>query len=179
MNSSAYELKTLLTLCGLTEGPDFDPETPERILRIWEEFGMRETAPKLTTFICPSGYDEIILWKGGSFSSLCRHHFFPFYGTVSIAYVPKDRIIGLSKLPRLVKHAARRPTLQESLTIDISKPLIEALNPVGLAVIVKSSHTCMSCRGVRSSGEVTTSHLYGCFKSEGNARTELYQMLRG
>jgi GTP cyclohydrolase I len=154
--------------------------TPVRVRRMLEEVtaGYR-TDPKevLVTFNDPC--DEMALVNGIGFSSTCEHHLMPFHGRVTVGYVPDGRIVGLSKVPRLVEVLSRRLQVQERLTREIAEELQTALTPKGVGVVITAAHTCMTCRGVRSSGEMITSHLTGVFRTDDKARAEFLSLARG
>jgi GTP cyclohydrolase IA len=123
-------------------------------------------------------HDEIVISRNIQFSSLCEHHLFPFFGTADIAYIPSDRIVGLSKLARSVECFARRFQTQERLSSDIANAIESALSPIAVAVIIKATHTCQKCRGICKEGEMLTSVMRGAFRTEPSARAELLQLLK-
>lgn len=123
-------------------------------------------------------YDEIVISRNIQFSSLCEHHLFPFFGTADIAYIPRDRIVGLSKLARAVECFARRFQTQERLSSDIANAIESALSPLAIAVIIKATHTCQKCRGICKEGEMVTSVMRGAFRTKQSARAELLQLLK-
>ena len=131
--------------------------TDRRVARAYREMlqGLRAAPPRLSTFPNSSGYSDLVTVEAVPFYSMCAHHFLPFFGTARIAYVPKDRLVGLSKLTRVVDYYARRPQLQESLTEQIASLLEERLAPAGLVVSIEARHLCMEMRGVSRSGLVT------------------------
>jgi len=121
--------------------------------------------------------DEVVISKGIQFSSLCEHHLFPFFGTADIAYIPSDKVVGLSKLARTVDCYARRFQTQEGLSRQIADAICLALNPVGTGVVIKATHTCQKCRGITKDGEMVTSVMRGAFRNDPAARSELLQLL--
>ena len=152
--------------------------TPRRIVDYWLDAtkGMRRAFPEITAF--ESDHQEILLVKGISFNSICSHHFLPFYGVAHVAYVPKGRVIGLSKAARVVDQYAAQPQTQERLTSQVAEFLQERLKPKGVAVVIEATHTCMACRGVKKPGaRFVTSHLTGCFMEDEKARTEVLELI--
>jgi GTP cyclohydrolase I len=132
--------------------------TDRRVARAYREMfrGLRGSAPKLSTFPNTNRYSEMVSVEAIPFYSICAHHFLPFFGTARVAYIPKDRLVGLSKLARAVDHHARRPQLQEDLTEQVASLLERRLEPAGLIVCVEARHLCMEMRGVSKPGLVTT-----------------------
>lgn len=151
-------------------------ETPARYIKFLKEF--YDTPEfKLTTFK-NEGIDEMILVKDIPFYSLCEHHMAPFFGTASIAYIPNETIVGISKLPRTLEKFARRLQNQERITHDVADFLMKELKPEGVAVVLKARHLCMEMRGVKKSGAQTvTSHMAGCFKTDLNCRQEFLKLI--
>jgi GTP cyclohydrolase I len=147
-------------------------ETPGRLARAYAEF--LESEPfRFTTFPNDDGYDELVLARDIPFRTVCEHHLLPFSGVAHVGYLPGERILGLSKLARLVGHFAARPQTQERMTRQIAGFLDEQLNPVGAGVVLEAEHTCMTLRGVRSQGATTvTSTLTGALRADANARAE-------
>jgi GTP cyclohydrolase I len=141
--------------------------TPERVAKMYLEMfgGLAEGAePNITFFPNDEHYTAMVIEKDIPFYSLCAHHFIPFYGHAHVAYVPKDQIVGLSKLPRIVEFYARRPQLQERLTEQVAGFLAEKLCPQGVMVVVEARHLCVEMRGVKKSGALTvTSAIRGIF----------------
>jgi len=124
-------------------------------------------------------YDEMVIVKDIEFFSLCEHHLLPFFGKTHVAYLPKGKVIGLSKLPRLVDVFARRLQVQERLTTQIADAITEAINPQGVAVIVEAQHLCMMMRGVEKQHSATvTSAMRGAFKSQLQTRNEFLALVR-
>lgn len=155
-------LRTLLEIIG--EDPDREglKDTPDRVLRSWTEIfaGYHQDPAEIlsTTFEEVEGYQEFVLLKDIPFDSTCEHHMLPFDGRAHIAYLPSDRVVGLSKLARLVDCFARRLQIQERMTQHIAQALMTHLGARGVAVLVEGVHGCMTCRGVRKEGStmVTT-----------------------
>lgn len=125
-------------------------------------------------------YDDMVVVKDIEFYSLCEHHLLPFYGKVHVAYIPNGRIVGLSKIPRLVDMFARRLQVQERLTTQIAEALEEALMPRGVAVVVEGAHLCMLMRGVQKQGaSMVTSHVMGAFRTDRATRAEFMALVKG
>lgn len=166
-------------LIHLGENPERDglKETPHRYIKFLEEF---LSPPKFKFTIFDSeGYDEMIIESKIPFQSLCEHHCAPFWGLGSIAYVPNEKIVGLSKLARCLESFSRRLQNQERITMQVTDFINENLKPKGVAVLLKARHTCMEMRGVRKSGIwTTTSCLKGCFKDDLNCRNEFLQLVK-
>ncbi|NLZ80295.1 MAG: GTP cyclohydrolase I FolE [Clostridiales bacterium] len=135
-------------------------ETPERVARMYEEIfkGMEEDPKEHLSKTFPASSSEIVLEKDISFYSTCEHHLLPFYGKVHIAYLPVERVAGLSKLARTVEVYARRPQIQEQMTIQIADALMEHLAPRGAMVVIEAEHMCMSMRGVNKPGSTTITY---------------------
>lgn len=162
-----------LILRGL--GEDLDREgirnTPARVARMYADLCSGHTF-NATTFPNTQGYSEMVLVRGIQFYSLCEHHLMPFFGQVTVAYIPGDRILGLSKLGRIVEEYARRLQLQEQFTEQIAQCLEDTLSPAGIGVFVAAEHLCMSARGVEKPGHQThTFSLHGLLKTDPH-RTE-------
>lgn len=157
-------------------------ETPVRVARAWREYcgGYREDpAAHLTrTFSEVGGYDEIILLKDIPFQSHCEHHLAPITGKASIAYLPKDRVVGISKLARVLEVYTRRLQIQERLTAEVASCIWDNLRPHGVAVVIEAQHGCMTGRGVRTPGvSMVTSRLLGCFLDDPGSRRELLALM--
>ncbi|MCO4761169.1 MAG: GTP cyclohydrolase I FolE [Myxococcales bacterium] len=124
--------------------------------------------------------EEIVLVRDIDFSSMCEHHMLPFMGRAHIAYLPRGKVVGLSKLARVVETFARRLQVQERLTTEIADALQEALAPAGVAVIMEATHLCMVVRGVQKANAMTvTSSMYGQFREDASTRSELMQLIHG
>ena len=157
-------------------------KTPARMAKALGELTegySHQVSDILTTTFDAEGYDQVIVVRDIPFSSLCEHHVLPFMGKVSVAYLPKNRIVGLSKIPRLVKAFARRLQVQERLTSQIANAIMEHLDPQGVAVVVTGHHTCMSLRGAEATGEMVTSSMLGVFRDEPETRAEVLSLLKG
>jgi GTP cyclohydrolase IA len=167
-------------------GDDPDREglraTPERVVRSYEEFfaGYAEDPVAMLnrTFEETDGYDEMVLLKDIRFESHCEHHMAPIIGRVHIAYLPSNRVVGISKLARLVNVFAKRLTIQEKLTAQIANTLDEVLQPKGVAVVIDAAHQCMTTRGVHKPGvSMLTSRMLGAFRENPTTRKEFLHML--
>ena len=151
-------------------------ETPARMARAYAE--LFEPRPlTLTTFPNDEGYDELVLARAIPFRTVCEHHLLPFAGIAHVGYLPGERILGLSKLARLVEHFAARPQTQERLTKQIADCLAERLRPRGTGVVLEAEHTCMTLRGVRALGATTvTSALLGTLRADARSRAEFFAL---
>lgn len=163
-----------------------DPEreglrgTPKRVARMYEELfgGLYEDPGRHLEVTFTEEYDEMVILRDISFYSMCEHHLLPFIGKAHLAYLPDGKVIGVSKLARVVEGFARRPQLQERLTCQIADLIMQRLGAKGVAVIVEATHTCMSLRGVRKPGAVmVTSAMRGLFKSNLATRNEAINLL--
>ena len=156
--------------------------TPERVIESFSEIfnGYSEDSSEvLDATFNAEGYDGIVLLRDIEFHSTCEHHLQPFHGKGHIAYIPTDRIVGISKLARILEMHARRLQNQERITKGIADDLETHLKPLGCAVILEASHGCMQCRGVKKQNSVmTTSQMRGVFFDKSEARTELMQLIR-
>ncbi len=156
--------------------------TPERVIESFSELfnGYSEDpADVLDATFNAEGYDGIVLLRDIEFHSTCEHHLQPFHGRGHVAYIPTDRIVGISKLARILEMHARRLQNQERITKGIADDLEAYLKPLGCAVILEASHGCMQCRGVKKQNSVmTTSQMRGVFFDKSEARTELMQLIR-
>jgi GTP cyclohydrolase I len=152
-------------------------ETPARMARAYAE--MLDAKPlRLTTFENDAGYDELVLARDIPFRTVCEHHLLPFSGVAHVGYLPGERILGLSKLARLVEHFAARPQTQERLTRQVADCLAARLRPHGAGVVLEAEHTCMTLRGVRSRGSTTvTSTLLGTLRADANSRAEFLALV--
>lgn len=175
-------VREIIRILGLS--PETDPnlvDTDRRVAKMYLEIfsGLDEgTRPKLTTFPNDERYTAMVMEKEIPFYSMCAHHFVPFYGHGHIAYIPNERIVGLSKLPRLLEFFARRPQLQERLTEQIASVLQEELEPQGVMVVVEARHLCVEMRGVKKPGSITvTSAIRGIFMQKA-VREEFLDLLR-
>ena len=168
----------LLTAFGLDLDDETLAGTPGRMVRgLTELLTPREFT--LTTFPNDGGYDELVVARSIPFVSLCEHHFLPFTGTASVGYLPGERILGLSKMARVVELFARRPQVQERMTTQIAGWLDEHLHPRGVGVVIEAEHTCMTLRGVGARGSTTaTSALLGLLRTDARTRAEFLALAR-
>lgn len=166
---------------------DGTAETPDRVSKMWDEltkgYEMDPQAILSKTFEVNAGGDPnangIVVVKDIPFYSCCEHHMVPFFGKVSIAYIPKNRVVGLSKFARLVECYARRLQVQERLTRQIIDDITKYLDPLGAMVVVTAEHMCMTMRGVQKPGsKTTTSRVSGVFFNDSKARTEALDLMR-
>ncbi len=159
-------------------------DTPARVARSYRElFAGYETDPRNyleRTFEEVGGYDELVILRDISFVSYCEHHMLPVLGKAHVAYLPTDRVVGISKLARVVRGYARRLQIQEKMTAEIAKAIDEVLKPKGVGVIVEATHSCMTMRGVNVPGSsLTTSTLLGVVRDDPRTRAEFLQLARG
>lgn len=176
-------IKTILTYIGEDSEREGLIDTPDRIVRMWAEIfrGYDPKAkPKITTFANDMGSTDIV-FDSGDYYSVCEHHMMPFFGKYYFAYIPaKDgRILGISKVARVVGYCAARLQLQERLARDIITMLTEALegNVQGMAIVMRGTHLCKTMRGVKSAGKMTVAHLSGIFQNNPDARAEFYKLI--
>jgi GTP cyclohydrolase IA len=165
-----------LAALGVELGRDELRETPARMARAYAE--LFDSRPfRLTTFPNDEGYDELVLARGIPFRTICEHHLLPFSGVAYVGYLPGDRILGLSKLARVVEHYAARPQTQERLTKQVADCLAERLSPRGVGAVLEAEHSCMTLRGVRALGATTiTSTLLGALRDDASCRAEFFAL---
>src|ERR1043165_6902088 len=171
-------------LLAIGEDPDREGllRTPNRVARAYGELvaGLSEDPRVHLKTVFNERYDEVVLLRDIEFHSLCEHHLLPFMGKAHVAYLPDGKVVGLSKLARLVEGFARRPQVQERLTTQIADALMEALNPVGAACVIEATHTCMTIRGAKKPGSImVTSALRGIFKDNPPSRNEILSLMYG
>jgi GTP cyclohydrolase I len=157
-------------------------ETPDRVARMYAELfsGLRTDPREFLKKSFTQKYDEMVLVKDIEFASICEHHLLPFTGKVHVAYLPNGKVAGLSKLARVVDALARRPQIQEQMTEQLADLLMQELNARGVAVIIEAEHTCMTIRGVRKPGSITTtSAMRGGFRDHPATRAELLALIYG
>jgi GTP cyclohydrolase I len=178
----AEAVRTLIRWAGDDPGREGLADTPARVARAWKEYarGYQED-PALhlaRTFDEVGGYDEIVLLRDIPFQSHCEHHMAPIIGKASIAYLPRDRVVGISKLARVLHGFARRLQVQERLTAQVADCIDEQLHPLGVAVVIEASHACMTARGVNTPGVMmTTSRMMGTFRSDERSRREVLALM--
>lgn len=154
--------------------------TPMRVARMYAELfsGLREDPTSPLKAFFTEAYDELVVLRDIPFNSMCEHHLMPFEGVAHIAYIPDGKIVGISKLARVVDIFSHRPQVQERLTNQIADILKDSLRATGVAVVLNATHTCMTCRGVKKSGSVMiTSALRGGCKSDARTRSEVMTLL--
>ncbi len=169
-------------LLAVGENPDREglAKTPSRVAKSYAELmsGLYEDPRKHLDTVFRERYDEVVLLRDIEFHSLCEHHLLPFTGRAHVAYLPDGKVVGLSKLARLVEGFARRPQVQERLTTQIADALMEELNPIGAACVIEAVHTCMTMRGVKKHGStMVTSALRGIFKENPSSRSEILSLM--
>lgn len=182
MDKERIEAAVREILLAVGEDPDREGlvETPARVARMYEEiFGGLEDDPMRHLKLFDESSEEMVVVRDIPLYSMCEHHLIPFLGKAHIAYIPSDgRVIGLSKLARIVDCFARRPQLQERLTSQVADFLFENLQPMGVAVVIEAEHLCMTMRGARASGAKTmTSALRGTMRSNAKTRAEAMSLL--
>ncbi|MGZ8648079.1 MAG: GTP cyclohydrolase I FolE [Solirubrobacteraceae bacterium] len=171
--------RDLLTALGVDLGNEGVRDTPRRMARSYAEL-LTPTAFTATTFPNDAGYDELVVATGIPFHSLCEHHLLPFVGVAHVGYLPGERIIGLSKLARVVERFARDLQVQERLTSQVAGWLDEHLMPKGVGVVLEAEHLCMSLRGVQAPGARTvTSALHGLVRDDPRTRQEFLALTAG
>lgn len=175
-------VKTLLGYIENDPSREGLEDTPSRVINSWDEiFAGYHQSPEhvLSSTFNGEGYDGIVLLKDIEFHSTCEHHLQPFTGSAHVAYIPTDRIVGISKLARIVDLHSRRLQNQERITKNVADDLEEHLSPLGCAVIIEASHGCMQCRGVKKqNATMTTSSMRGVFYDKAEARSELMRLIR-
>jgi GTP cyclohydrolase I len=175
-------VRTLIRWAG--DDPDREGlvETPDRVVRSYEEFfsgyGQDPTEVLAKTFAEVDGYDEMIVMNDIRFESHCEHHMVPIIGKAHIGYLPDHRVVGISKLARLVEVYARRLQIQEKMTVQIADTLQQVLRPKGVAVVIEAAHQCMTTRGVHKPGAaLVTSRMLGAFRSDPTTRREFLAII--
>jgi GTP cyclohydrolase I len=171
-------------LLAIGEDPDREglTDTPDRVARMYAELfaGLHKNPRVFLQKTFTQKYDEMVLEKDIGFESMCEHHLLPFLGKAHVAYLPKGKIIGLSKLARVVELFSKRPQVQERMTEEIADLLMEELEPRGVGVILEASHTCMTIRGIRKADSLcVTSAMRGAFRDNQSTRSELMALIYG
>ena len=177
-------VRTLIAFAGDDAAREGVLDTPKRVIDAYEEIyeGYRACPAEVLdrTFSETGGYDDFVLVKDIQFNSHCEHHMMPFYGKAHVAYMPTDRVVGLSKLARLVDVYAHRLQTQEHLTSQVATAIEKILKPRGVAVMIEAEHMCMSIRGVNKAGATTvTTHFSGAFRDDPNQLVRFMTLLRG
>lgn len=175
-------IRTLIRWAGDDPSREGLRDTPKRVARAWKEYcqGYDENpADHLTkVFEEVGGYDEVVLLKDIPFQSHCEHHMAPIIGKAAIAYLPRQRVVGISKLARVLHGFARRLQIQERLTAEVAQCIWDNLHPHGVAVVIEANHACMTARGVRTPGVgMVTSRLLGCFLEDQRSRKEVLSLM--
>jgi GTP cyclohydrolase I len=171
-------------LAAVGENPDREGllETPARVARMYAELfsGLSQNPREHLQKFFVEKYDEIVLVRDISFNSMCEHHMLPFMGRAHIGYLPNGRVIGLSKLARVVEVISKRPQVQERMTAEIADLLVEELDAKGVAVVIEATHSCMAIRGVRKPGSIcVTSAMKGVFRANLSSRSEVMTLIYG
>lgn len=178
----ADAIRTLIRWAGDDPEREGLLDTPKRVARAWKEYCQgygEDPAHHLSrTFEEVGGYDEIVLLRDIPFQSHCEHHMAPIIGKAHIAYLPKDHVVGISKLARVLHGCARRLQVQERLTAEVADCIWTGLKPLGVAVVIEASHACMTARGVRTPGvAMTTSRMMGVFRDDERSRKEVLSLM--
>jgi GTP cyclohydrolase I len=178
----ARAVREILTAVG--EDPDREGlrETPARVSRMYAEMfsGLHEDPRTHLQKFFTEQYDEVVLVRDISFNSMCEHHMLPFIGKAHIGYIPSGKVVGLSKLARVVEEVSHRPQVQERMTEEIANLLIDELQVKGVAVVIEASHSCMAIRGVRKPESIcVTSAMKGIFRSNLSSRSEVMTLIFG
>jgi GTP cyclohydrolase IA len=184
IDSARIERAVREILLAVGENPDREGlrETPARVARMYAELfsGLHEDPRRHLRKFFSEKCDEVVLVRDISFNSMCEHHMMPFTGVAHVAYLPGQRVVGLSKLARVVESVARRPQVQERMTEAIADLLVEELHAKGVAVVIEAVHTCMTVRGVRKPGSIcVTSAMKGVFRTGSSTRAELMTLIYG
>ncbi|WP_332673958.1 GTP cyclohydrolase I FolE [Aromatoleum sp.] len=177
-------VRTLLRWAGDDPGREGLRDTPARVARAFEEFfagyAIDPAALLARTFEEVEGYDEMIVLRDVRVESYCEHHMVPIIGRAHVAYLPRRRVVGISKLARLVDAYAKRLQIQEKLTVQIADTLQDVLQPKGVAVVIEATHQCMTTRGVHKPGvAMITSRMLGAFRDDANTRREFFALVGG
>ena len=169
-------------LIAVGENPDREglQETPQRVARMYQELfaGLRQDGASVLKKTFTEKYDEMVVVKDIHFDSMCEHHLLPFFGKAHIGYIPRGKIVGLSKLARVVEILAKRPQVQERMTETIADLVMTELNAKGVGSVLEAAHTCMSIRGIRKANSLcTTSAMRGIFKENLSTRSEFMALI--
>ncbi|MFY9560225.1 MAG: GTP cyclohydrolase I FolE [Terriglobales bacterium] len=184
LTSASYEELVREMIVRLGEDPDREGlnRTPERVKKAYEFLtrGYKEDPEALLRkALFTVSYDEMVIVKDVEMFSLCEHHMLPFFGKVHVAYIPNGKVIGLSKIPRLIEIFARRLQIQERLTTQIAETIQKTIEPQGVGVVIEARHLCMMMRGVeKQHSAAVTSSMLGCFRDEQETRTEFLSLIR-
>ncbi len=184
LTSATYEELVREMIVRLGEDPDREGlvRTPERVAKAMQFLvkGYKDDPEALLReALFTVNYDEMVIVKDIEMFSLCEHHLLPFFGKVHVAYIPNGKVIGLSKIPRLIEAFARRLQIQERLTTQIAEAIQSTIEPQGVGVVIEARHLCMMMRGVeKQHSSAVTSSMLGCFRSEEETRTEFLSLIR-
>jgi GTP cyclohydrolase IA len=184
LTSATYEELVREMIVRLGEDPDREglASTPERVAKAMQFLvkGYKDDPEALLRqALYTVNYDEMVIVKDVEMFSLCEHHLLPFFGKVHVAYIPKGKVIGLSKIPRLIEAFSRRLQIQERLTTQIAEAIQNAIEPQGVGVVIEARHLCMMMRGVeKQHSSAVTSSMLGCFRSEEETRSEFLSLIR-
>jgi GTP cyclohydrolase I len=178
LDSAEVAAAAMLRALGIPLDSESLRRTPRRMVKAYAEL-FTSDGFDLTTFPNDEGYDELVLARQIPMRSVCEHHLLPFVGIAHVGYLPGARILGLSKLARLVDHFAARPQVQERLTKQVARWLQDNLAPRGVGVVIEAEHTCMTLRGVQAAGSTTvTSTLLGTLRDDARSRQEFFALAR-
>jgi len=184
LTSATYEQLVREMLVRLGEDPNREgltrtPERVEKAMRFLVKGYKDDPEALLRKALFTVGYDEMVIVKDVEMFSLCEHHLLPFFGKVHVAYIPNGKVIGLSKIPRLIETFSRRLQIQERLTTQIAEAIQSAIEPQGVGVVIEARHLCMMMRGVeKQHSSAVTSSMLGCFRNEVETRTEFLSLIR-
>jgi GTP cyclohydrolase I len=184
VTSATFEDLVREMIVRLGEDPEREglARTPERVHRAYQHLvkGYKEDADAmLKKALFTVDYDEMVIVKDVEMFSLCEHHMLPFFGKVHVAYIPNGKVIGLSKIPRLIEIFSRRLQIQERLTTQIAETIQNAIQPQGVGVVIEARHLCMMMRGVeKQHSAAVTSSMLGCFRDEQETRSEFLSLIR-
>ena len=184
LTSATYEELVREMLVRLGEDPDREglsrtPARVEKAMRFLVKGYKDDPEALLRKALFPVSYDEMVIMKDIEMFSLCEHHLLPFFGKVHVAYIPNGKVIGLSKIPRLIEAFSRRLQIQERLTTQIAEAIQNAIEPQGVGVVIEARHLCMMMRGVeKQHSSAVTSSMLGSFRSEEETRTEFLSLIR-
>jgi len=184
LTSATYEELVREMIVRLGEDPDREglsrtPERVEKAMKFLVKGYKDDPEALLRKALFTVSYDEMVIVKDVEMFSLCEHHLLPFFGKVHVAYIPNGKVIGLSKIPRLIEAFSRRLQIQERLTTQIAEAIQNAIEPQGVGVVIEARHLCMMMRGVeKQHSSAVTSSMLGCFRSEEETRTEFLSLIR-
>jgi len=177
-------LASIITAIGEDPSREGLRDTPKRVADMYAELfmGVGKDAKEELSVVYEAGHREMVVVRGIPFYSMCEHHLLPFYGTAHVGYIPDadGRVVGISKLARVVEIIARRPQIQERMTSQIADAIMDGLNPAGVAVVVQGEHMCMIMRGIKKAGSnIVTSAIRGAFRTHAETRAEFFSLVQG